>query len=290
MKARFLLTLVLAFSAYAVLAQGDLTKVKIKAIPVATNLYFLQFSGAVVGNIGVFVGPSGTLLVDDGYAPLAGKIEAAVQRLNPGKIKFVLNTHFHNDHTGGNAAFAEEGAIIIAQSEVRARLAGDIPNTPDALPGITFDQSMTLHSNNEDVKLVHYGPGHSDGDCIVYFKNTNVVHMGDHFFNFGYPFIDLRHGGHVDGYLQTLNAVLDTVPADAKIIPGHGRLTSVADLKRYHDLLAETADYVRQSMGAGKTLQQLQTDGLPEKWKNAGGDRASAARWIETVYNDVTRQ
>lgn len=289
MKARFLLTLVLALSASTIFAQRDLTNVKIKAVPVTTNLYFLQFSGAIVGNVGVSVGPDGILLVDDGYAPLAEKIEAAVRELNPGKIKFVLNTHFHDDHTGGNAAFAAKGTTIIAQSNVRKRLARDTKIPPEALPVITFDRSVTIHFNGEDIKLIHYGPGHTDGDCIVYFTGANVVHLGDHFFNFGFPFVDLGHGGNVEGYIKTLTAVLDTIPAEAKIIPGHGGLATVADLRRYRDLLAETSDYVKQSIAEGKTLEQIKADGLPDKWKNVGGDPASAARWIEAIYKDTTR-
>jgi len=290
MKTRSLLALAMVLIAPTVFAQRDFTNVKIKAIPVTTNIYFLQFSGATVGNIGVSVGPDGVLLVDDGYAPLAEKIEAAVRKLNPGKIKFVLNTHFHADHTDGNAAFAAKGATIMAPDNVRKRLAGDTKNSPAALPTITFDQSASIHFNGEDIKLIHYGPGHTDGDCIIYFTGANVVHLGDHFFNFGFPFVDLKNGGSVEGYIKTLDAVLNTVSADAKIIPGHGKLATLEDLKKYRDMLLETSDLVKKSIAEGKTLDQLKADGLPEKWKKKGGDFMSTTRWIETIYNDTTRK
>ena len=290
MNARGLFALTLALAVPMAFAGNDYGNVKIKAVPVATNLYLLQFSGATVGNVGVFTGPDGILLVDDGYAPLANNIEATTRKWNPGRIKFVLNTHFHADHTGGNAVFATNGAIIIAQDNVRKRLARDSKILPAALPVIAFDQSASLHFNGEDIKLIHYGPGHTDGDCIVYFTGANVVHMGDHFFNFGFPFVDLSHGGSVEGYIRTITAVLHTVPADAKIIPGHGGLATVADLKKYRDLLAGTSDYVKQSLAAGKTLAQIKADGLPDQWKNAVGDRASTARWIEAVSRDTTRK
>ena len=290
MNARSLFALILVLVTPVAFAGNDYANVKIKTIPVATNIFLLQCSGATVGNIGVFTGPDGILLVDDGYAPLANKIEAAVQKLSPGKIRFVLNTHFHDDHAGGNAVFATNGATIIAQDNVRNRLARDSKIPPAALPVITFDQSATLHFNGEDIKLIHYGPGHTDGDCIVYFMGANVVHMGDQFFNFGFPFVDLNHSGSVEGYIRTITAVLDTVPADAKVIPGHGKLATVEDLRKYRDLLAETSDYVKQSIAAGKTLEQIKADGLPDQWKNAGVDRPSTARWIEAIYRDTTKK
>ena len=289
MKPQSILALALVLAAPTVFAQRDFSNVKIKAVPVTNNIFFLQCSGATVGNIGVSVGPDGILLVDDGYAPLAEKIEVAVRKLNPGKIRYALNTHFHDDHTGGNAPFAARGATIVAQSNVRKRLLRAANTNQEALPVITFDQSLSIHFNGEDIKLIHYGPGHTDSDSIIYFTGANVVHMGDHFFNFGFPFVDLNHGGSVEGYLKTIAAVLDTVPADANIIPGHGQLATVDDLKKYRDLLVETSDFVKKSIAAGKTLAQLKADGLPEKWKGVGGDPASTTHWIEAIYCDTTK-
>lgn len=290
MKAQSLFALALVMAAPAVFAQSNFADVKIKAVPVAKNIYLLESSGAVVGNMGVSVGPDGILLVDDGYAPLAEKIEAAVRKLNPGKIKFVLNTHFHADHAGGNAPFAAKGAVVIAQDNVRKRLSGDTNNPPEALPVITFDQSASIHFNGEEIKLIHYGPGHTDGDSIICFTGANVVHVGDHFFNGGYPFVDLNNGGSVEGYLKTIAAVLDMVPADAKIIPGHGRLATVADLRKYHEMLAETSGIVKKSIAEGKTLAQIKAAGLPDKWKAMGGGSVNTLHWIETIYNDTTKK
>jgi cyclase len=290
MKFRFLLTLALACVAPAVLAQRDMSKVEIKVIPVANNIYMLQASGAVVGNIGVFVGPDGILIVDDGYAPLAEKVEAAVRQLNPGKLKFVLNTHFHGDHTDGNAAFAAKGATLIAQSNIRKRLAADANTKQEALPVITFDQSASIHFNGEEIKLLHCGRGHTDGDSIIYFTGANVVHMGDQFFNGGFPFVDLRNGGTVEGYIKTIAAVLDQTPADAKIIPGHGPLATVEDLKKYHEMLVETSGLVKKSIAEGKSLEEIKAAALPDKWKDMGGGFISTTRRIETIYNDSTKK
>jgi glyoxylase-like metal-dependent hydrolase (beta-lactamase superfamily II) len=290
MKARFLLPLAFACAATTVLAQRDFSKAEIKVIPVTNNIYMLQTTGAVAGNIGVSVGPDGVLIVDAAYAPLAEKIEAAVRQLNPGPIRFVINTHFHGDHTDGNAAFAAKGAVIIAQSNVRKRLAADSKTKKEALPVVIFDQSASVHFNGEEIKLVHHGRGHTDGDSIVYFTGANVVHMGDHFFNGGFPFVDLKNGGTVEGYIKTIAAVLDQTPPDAKIIPGHGPLATVEDLKKYHDMLTETSGLVKKAIAEGKTLDEIKAAGLPDKWKDVGGGFISTTRWIETIYNDAVKK
>src|ERR1041385_2028919 len=234
MKALSLAPLACVFLASAALAQRDMSNVEIKTTPVAGNIYMLEGNG---GNIGVSVGPDGILIVDDQYAPLSEKIEAAVRKLNPGRLKFVLNTHHHGDHTGGNAAFGAKDATIIAQSNVRKRLAADANSKKESLPVITFDQSASVHFNGEEIKLLHHGPGPPDGDSVIYFTGANVIHMGDLFFNGGFPFIDLSSGGSVDGYVASVAAVLEKAPADAKIIPGHGKLGTVDDLRTFHTAL-----------------------------------------------------
>jgi len=287
MKSHFLLALSFALMAPAAFAQRNFDNVEIKVIPVAKNIYMLEGSG---GNIGVSVGADGNLIVDDQFAPLAEKIDTAVQKLNPGKLKFVLNTHHHGDHTGGNAAFGAKDATIIAQSNVRKRLAAEANSRKEALPVITFDQSASVHFNGEEIKLLHQGPGHTDGDSIIFFTGANVVHMGDQFFNGGFPFIDLSSGGSVEGYLKTVSVVLEKVPADAKIIPGHGKLATVDDLKDFRAMLVETTGIVKQGMAAGKSLADLKTAGLPEKFKSFGTGFIKADRWIETIYNDSAKK
>lgn len=287
MKARSLISLAFAFIATAVLAQRDFSNVEIKVLPVAKNIYMLEGAG---GNIGVSVGTDGSLIVDDQFAPLAPKIEAAVKKLNPGKLRFVLNTHHHGDHTGGNAAFGAKEATIIAQSNVRKRLAADTNQKNEALPVITFDHSASVHFNGEEIKLLHHGPGHTDGDSIIHFTGANVVHMGDQFFNGGFPFVDLNSGGTVDGYLTTVAAVLEKIPADAKIIPGHGKLATVEDLKAFYAMLLETTGLVKKSIADGKSLADLKAAGLPEKWKSFGAGFINTDRWIETIYNDTRKK
>lgn len=282
MKARSLFLLILACVS-AVFAQRDFSNVEIKVISVAKHIYMLEGSG---GNIGVSVGADGILIVDDQFAPLAGKIEAAVKQLNPGRLKFVLNTHHHGDHTGGNAAFGAKEAMIVAHQNVRKRLSGEANAKPEALPVITFDQSASVHFNGEEIRLLHHGPGHTDGDSIIHFPAANVIHMGDQFFNGGFPFVDLNSGGRVEGYIKTVAAVLDKIPTDAKIIPGHGKLATVSDLKAFHAMLVETSGLVRRSIAAGKSLEELKSAGLPEKWQSFGTGFINTSRWIETIYKD----
>jgi len=286
MKACSLFLVTFALIAPTAFAQRNFDDVEIKAIPVAKNIYMLEGSG---GNIGVSIGADGNLIVDDQFAPLAEKIDAAVQKLNPGKLKFVLNTHHHGDHTGGNAAFGAKDATIIAQSNVRKRLSSEANSKKEALPVITFDQSASVHFNDEEIKLLHHGPGHTDGDSIIYFTGANVVHMGDQFFNGGFPFVDLSSGGTVEGYIKTVSVVLEKIPADAKIIPGHGKLATVEDLKSFRAMLIETTDIVKQGIAAGKSLADLKAAGLADKFKDYGNGFIKTDRWIETIYNSAKK-
>jgi glyoxylase-like metal-dependent hydrolase (beta-lactamase superfamily II) len=268
-------------------AQRDFSNVEIKVIPVAKNIAMLEGAG---GNIGVSVGDDGILIVDDQFAPLAEKIEAALATLNPGKLKFVLNTHHHGDHTGGNAVFGAAEATIVAHSNVRGRLVADENVVPAAYPVITFDESASVHFNGEEIKLVHIGPGHTDGDTIVRFTGANVVHMGDQFFNGGFPFIDLGSGGSVDGYIATVGLMLNEVSPDTKIIPGHGPLASFDDLKNFHAMLVETTGLIKKSMEGGASLDEIKAGGLPEKWASWGTGFINEERWIETVFNSASAQ
>ncbi len=262
-------------------AQQDFSKVEIKTTQVSGNIYMLEGAG---GNIGVSVGPDGILIVDDQFAPLADKISAALQQLNPGRLKFVLNTHHHGDHTGGNEAFGAKEAVIVAQSNVRTRL-GAAKAASAALPVITFDDSASVHFNGEEIRLLHVGHGHTDADSIIFFTQANVVHMGDQYVSAGFPFVDFSSGGDVDGYIATQQAVLAQVKPDTKIIPGHGPLATVEMLRDYNAMLVESVALVRKGMAEGKTLEQLRGDGLPEKWSSFGKGWINNARWIETIYN-----
>ena len=285
----------LVFAALPARAQGDdFSKVEIKPIKVAGAIWMLQGAG---GNIGVSAGPDGLLIVDDQFLPLADKIKAALKGISPeGKLAFVVNTHWHGDHTGGNRAFGKT-ATIIAQSNVRKRLATpqdrggrmSEASPKEALPVVTFEDGVTIWFNGEEIQVVHVPSGHTDGDAIVYFKSANVVHMGDQFFNGMFPFIDLSSGGDLTGYVKNVADVVAKLPADAKIIPGHGGLATAEDLKKFHAMLAKTTDYVRAEIAKGLTLEQAKKAGLPDEWKSYASDFITVDKWVETVYTSLKK-
>ena len=274
-------------------AQQDFSNVRIKTHHVAGPVYMLEGSG---GNIGVSAGSDGLLIIDDQFAPLAQKIRAALDKLSEGKLEFVLNTHWHGDHTGGNEAFGKE-ATIIAHTNVRTRLATKQtlfnreigPSPKEALPVITFDDSLSLHFNGEEIKALHFPRGHTDGDSVIFFTKSNVVHMGDLFFAGMFPFVDLDHGGDVEGLARNVKSIIELIPPDAKIIPGHGPLSVLKDLQEYHQALVTTIEIVRQRRSAGKTLAQTKEAGLPEKWEAWGTGFIDTDRWIESVYDSLGR-
>jgi len=265
-------------------AQQDFDKVQIKSTPVAGSVYMFEGSG---GNIGVSAGPDGLLIVDDQFAPLAEKIEAALQKLDKGSLKFVLNTHWHGDHTGGNAHFGRV-ANIIATANVRKRLLAQADTAKEALPVVTFEDGLSVHFNGEEIRVVALGPGHTDGDAVIFFTKSGVVHMGDQFFNGMFPFVDLSSGGDVAGYVKNVGAMLQKIPDDAKVIPGHGPLATKADLQKFHQMLVATTDIVRKQIDAGKSLEQVKAAGLPEDWSSWGKGFIKTDRWIETIYKSFT--
>lgn len=277
-------------------AQQDFSKVEIKAEKVAGNVYMLLGSG---GNIGVSVGSDGILIVDDQFAPLADKIKAALKTLGEGKLKFVLNTHWHGDHTGGNAVFGPD-APIIAHDNVRKRLATEqkseffkrtTPASPkEALPVITFGQSLSVHFNGEEIRVIHFPHGHTDGDSVIFFTDSNVVHLGDDFFVGRFPFVDLESGGNVEGLVKNIGEIIPKLSPGVKIIPGHGPISSVDDLKLYHRMLSETTDVVRKKMAAGKTLAQIKSEGLPDEWKAWGTGFIKTDVWIETIHRSLSKK
>jgi glyoxylase-like metal-dependent hydrolase (beta-lactamase superfamily II) len=285
--------ILLCSSAMPTLAQ-DFSKVEIKVTKVAGNVYMLEGSG---GNIGVSVGPDGILIVDDQFAPLADKIKAALKTLGEGKLKFVLNTHYHGDHTGGNIAFGPD-APIIAQTNVRKRLSEEqkskffnrtTPASPkEALPVITFDNAVSVFFNGEEVKVVHFPHGHTDGDSVIFFTGSNVVHMGDDFFNGRFPVVDLEAGGDVEGMTKNIGDIISKLPAGVKIIPGHGPLSDADGLKAFHNMLVQTTDIVRKRMAAGKTLDQIKAEGLPEEWKTWASGFIKTDLWLTLVYTSLS--
>lgn len=291
----FMALFILFLSAQSGYAQSDATEVAIKATPVAGTVFMLEGEG---GNIGVSAGEDGVLMVDDKFAKLADQIRAAIEKLSTSQVKFVLNTHWHGDHTGGNEDFGRD-ATIIAHDNVRVRLSKSEviklfnmvsePKPKVGLPVITFDKSVTIHFNNERIDVVHFPTGHTDGDSVVFFRGSNVVHTGDHFFNGIYPFIDLGTGGNVEGFMNNVAKLIEIIPQDAKIIPGHGPLATLEDLKAFHAMLRTSTDVVQQAIESGKNLEETKAAGLPEelvaKW---GKGFLSTDQWIEIIYNSYS--
>jgi cyclase len=279
----------------AVLAQQqDFSKVEVKAAKLAGNVYMLTGSG---GNVGATVGDDGIAIVDDQFAPLAPKIHAALGQLSPKPVRFVINTHWHGDHTGGNAEFADSAAIL-AHANVRKRLqAGGKtsfvefpPVSGKALPVVTFEQGLSLWWNGEEIRAIHPGIGHTDGDSVIWFTRSNVVHMGDDYFNTGFPFVDLASGGSVTRLITSLDVILGQIPADAKVIPGHGPLSDVPGLRKYRGMLEEVVAAVKKARAAGKSVEQMQKENLLAPWADWGKGFIKADSFIATVAEDLAKK
>lgn len=270
--------------------QQDFSKIDVKGSKVSGNVYMLQADPGS-GNIGASVGPDGILIVDDQFAPLAEKIRTALKEAGGGPLKFILNTHWHFDHVGGNKVFGPE-APIIAHTNVRKRLTTEQkamgrtfpPEPKEAWPVITFDHALSIHFNGEEIKVFHMFPGHTDGDSVVYFTGSKVIHMGDQYIANGFPFIDYESGGDVEGFAKNIATVLAQLPPDAKVIPGHGPLSTRDDLKAYHRMLVETMTSVRQGVEAGKSLDTIKTEGLPDEWKPFSRGFITTDKWIEAIH------
>jgi glyoxylase-like metal-dependent hydrolase (beta-lactamase superfamily II) len=273
-------------------AQGDFSDVKITTTHVAGTVYMLEGAG---GNIGVSAGEDGLMMIDDQFAPLAEKIQAALKEINSGDLRFLLNTHWHGDHTGGNEFFGK-GATIIAHDNVRERLTTEQllfgktrpPKEKDGWPVITFESSVSIYFNGEEIKLMHKPNAHTDGDAAVFFSGSNVVHTGDLLFSGMFPFVDLDHGGNVMNLIQTVEQLLVEIPEDARIIPGHGPLSGISELKAYHRMLIETTGTIRDMMDAGQSLEQIKDAGLGAKWESWAWDFISEEKWIEIVHASLS--
>jgi len=294
------LALLLLVCATARAQEQDFSKVQIKATKVAGNIYMLEGAG---GNIAASVGEDGIVIVDDQYAPLAEKIQAALKNLGitDKPVRFVINTHYHGDHTGGNEPFANTGSTVIAQDNVRKRLetggtagnGGSLkmevkPAPKAALPIITFEHDVTVHLNGEDIRALHFPAGHTDGDAIIFFPKANVVHMGDDFVRYGFPFIDVASGGSVQGMIAAMEKVSAQLPGDVKVIPGHGGLSNLDDVRAYTKMLRETSAAVQKGIDEHKTLEQMKQEKILEPWKKWSGEFIDADKFIETLYNSLT--
>ncbi len=266
---------------------------KFAVIEVADGIYMLQGKG---GNVGVSVGDDGMLIVDDEYDSMSEALEAELKKIGGDNLRFVLNTHWHGDHTGGNIMFGPH-AHIVAHTNVRKRLMSrqeiklfkmvQEPQPKEALPVITFDESLSIHFNGEEVKAVHYPKGHTDGDIMVFFAGSNVVHMGDHYFARMFPFVDLASGGNVVSLTRNVKTVMNSLPEDVVIIPGHGPLSNMTNLRAYYEMLEGTTAYVRKLRDKNMSLAQIQAKGLEPKWEQWSKGFINATNWIQFIYQSL---
>jgi glyoxylase-like metal-dependent hydrolase (beta-lactamase superfamily II) len=286
-----------AAAAAPAFAQTDFDKVQIKATSLAEGVHMLEGAG---GNIGVSVGEDGVILIDDQYAPLSDKILFAVRQISEQPIRFVLNTHFHGDHTGGNETFGKGGAWIVAHDNVRTRMSADqfhrlwqrtVPASPAGTwPVVTFSDNLSFHLNGQDIHVFHVENAHTDGDVIVHFQNRNVIHMGDCFFNGRYPLIDVGAGGSIRGMIRAANAALLLADGGTKIIPGHGAVGGREDLRAFRDMLVEAEKRIQALVVAGQTADQIaQAKPLADFDATWGGGFMTPERFLQVVVDDLTR-
>jgi glyoxylase-like metal-dependent hydrolase (beta-lactamase superfamily II) len=258
-------------------AQDRFADVTVDGVHVAGSVYLLRGAG---GNVGASIGRDGTFLIDDDYAPMSERLLAQLAELGGGRPKLILNTHVHADHVGGNEFFGGLG-VILAHDNVRVRLLGEDPARA-ALPIVTFADGLRVHFNDEEIDIVHLPAGHTDGDSIVWFRQANVVHMGDQFWNGLFPRIDTDVGGSVDGYLANIEQVLGMIGEDTQVIPGHGVLGDKGDLADAADMIRETRRLVDAAVAEGR-LDELIEAGLGKRWQSWGAWFIKEESWIRTL-------
>jgi len=288
---RIYICVILLFVSLAVKAQ-NFDSVMIKTTKVAGSVYMLEGSG---GNIGVLIGNDGVILVDDQFAPLAEKIKKAIATISDKPIRFIVNTHFHGDHSDGNKVFGGEGSIIVAHENVRKRLSADHFFTSfkqeqkamsyEGLPKITFAESLNFNMNGETVQVIHIKKAHTDGDAAIYFKESNVLHTGDVFVRYGLPFIDDDGGGTIDGMINGADQMLKMINDETKIIPGHGQIGSKKDLLEYKNLLQTIRKRIADGIKAGKTVDQIISSDPTKEFKT-GFDKVF---FVQSVYKSLKK-
>ncbi len=297
---RIVLALVLAGHAAAAPAhaQQDFSAVEVQTEQVAPGVYMLIGAG---GNIGVSVGEDGVFLIDDQYAPMTEKVVAAIARITSDPVRFVFNTHWHDDHTGGNESLGGRGALIVAHENVRVRMnveqvlefrgqSMSFPASPrGALPVVTFTEDVTFHLNGDELHAFHVENAHTDGDAIMHFRRSNVVHMGDTFFRGMFPYIDTATGGSIDGMIGAVDATIAVIDSDTKVIPGHGALATHADLVAYgvalRSMRRSIAELILEGHPIDHILEFRPLQAQAEAW---GQDRATEDAFVETIYQSIT--
>lgn len=289
---RNFITAVLLFTSCLSVTAQNFDSVEIKTTKVSGPVYMLEGSG---GNIGVLIGNDGVILIDDEFAPLSEKIKKAIAAISDKPIRFIINTHFHGDHSDGNKVFGGEGAIIVAHENARKRLSADHFFTSfkqeqkamsyEGLPKITFAESLTFNMNGETVQVIHIKKAHTDGDAAIYFKESNVLHTGDVFVRYGLPFIDSDGGGTIDGMINGADQMLKMINDETKIIPGHGQIGSKKDLQEYKNLLQTIRKRIADGIKAGKTVDQIISSDPTKEFKT-GFDKVF---FVQSVYKSLKK-
>jgi glyoxylase-like metal-dependent hydrolase (beta-lactamase superfamily II) len=298
-----LIVALLSLGAMAAQAQQDFSQVEIRSTPLAEGIAMLEGAG---GNLGVCFGPDGTFLIDDQFAPLTDKIRAAIAELTKSgvepasrePIRFLVNTHFHPDHTGGNENLGRAGTLIFAHDRVRARMRVERiiasrgvttpPAAPEALPIVTFEDGVTFHLNGQTIEVHHVAPAHTDGDSIVRFREADILHLGDTFFSGIYPYIDVESGGSVDGMITAVDRALSMAGPSTRIIPGHGPLSGREELQRTRSMLVAVRDRVRELIGAGNDREAVLAARPSRAFDEAfGGGFMTPDRFVSTVYTSL---
>lgn len=260
-------------------AQRDFSDVEIVPHHVAGTFYYLEGAG---GNIGLSIGDDGVVMIDDQFAPLTDKILDAIRGLNDGELRFVINTHVHPDHTGGNENLGKMGIVILARDEVRVRLSAFSPR--DALPILTYSDSITIHLNEEEVHAFPVPPAHTDGDSFIHFRDSDVIHTGDVFRTTAFPVIDINNGGTLQGTLQALAILVGTAGPDTQIVPGHGVVSNRMDVMSFRDMVIEVADAVEAMLARGMTYEQVAAASPTSAYNDRYGD---PDRFLRAVYTEL---
>jgi glyoxylase-like metal-dependent hydrolase (beta-lactamase superfamily II) len=275
------------------LADDDFSKEVVKSTPLTSSIHILEGAG---GNITALIGSDGVFLVDDDFAQMADKLLVKLKELKGTSPRFIVNTHFHYDHTGGNEVFGPT-ATIIAATAVRDRLMKEQtlwkkqhpPVPPQALPTLTFERTLTVDMNGEEIRILHLPHGHTDGDTVVFFTQGKVASLGDLYFSGMYPIFHLEHDGSLDGYIKNIETVLKQLPEDCKIVSGHGPLSTKADLAKYHQMIVSSFATVRKGTKAGRTLEQIQKAGLDPQWEPFSHGYVTTDRWIAMIYAAIRK-
>lgn len=285
--------LILLSVTFTLFSQSQFDNVEIKTTKLTDQIYMLEGAG---GNIGLIIGDDGALIIDDQYAPLSEKIKAAIATLTEKKVSYVMNTHWHGDHTGGNESFGLDGATIIAHQNVRTRMnqettRGDqvTPASPEvALPVITFGEDLQLYFNDQEIMAIHVHNGHTDGDALIWIPRSNVLHTGDCFFHQRYPYIDQSSGGSVNGVIKAVEAALLLVDDNTQIIPGHGPVATKTDLSKYLQFLNTIRQRIDSQITAGTALDNIDADLVAEGYEDWAWGFIDAKRLVAIFYNSLT--